>query len=268
MADNAVWFGVSGDMKWVPAPLANYTSNMVRWRTSDMLINGGASVRQSTTAHKELSLSWPVQSQESLAPLVSYFQQPGPFYYLDPLNAESNAIPAYWASPGVMDDSPALVTGGVVNPTIVSDSSGVALGYPTQGVNVVATAVTPTGINIPVPPGYSLHVGAHGTGTGIVVNGVNGATIPLTSTTRTNIVVPGPGIFNIGFRVGTTTLIGLIAQVLPQGRVPDKGGFLPGLGHSTLELNGNPTVTSYSVGIPNAQAGIAADFIETGAWSS
>lgn len=126
---NNVWFGTENDMRWVPAPLPNYTPAQVRWRAKDQYLNGGAGVRQSTASHKELSLSWPVQSQEDLAPLVSYLQQAGPYFYLDPLNAEANAVPAYWSMPGLVQDGPPLIPG--VAPSYVPTVGGRTLGYPT-----------------------------------------------------------------------------------------------------------------------------------------
>ena len=65
---------------------------------------------------------------------------------------------------------------------------------------------------------------------------------------------------------GSVQLNGLIAQILPEGETPEPGGFVSGQGHSGLRLNSDPMVTQYSVSIPNAQIGMSADFIETGAW--
>lgn len=134
---NAVWFGTENDMRWIPAPAANYDTSFVGWQMVDQYMNGGSGTRKSTVKHKELSLTWPVQSQESLAPLVSYLQQEGPFFYIDPLNAQSNVIPSYWANPSLVeqDDGPYLVDTSEYS--YENDSSGISLGYPIRCVRFV-----------------------------------------------------------------------------------------------------------------------------------
>ena len=266
LMNNAVWFGTENDMRWIPAPAANYTSQNVRWRATDQLLNGGARIRQSVASHKNLSLSWPVQSQESLAPIVSYLGSGGPFYYLDPINAQSNALPYYWSAPGAVPDGPPLIDDVDIEYSTASSTN--PMSYP----QAYATYAVPSGGKvtnaiIPVPDGYSLYLGYHGTGTGIAVGAQTAAAIPVTSVQRTNLVVSGPTLAQVRLLAGSHTIHGIIAQVLPDGQVPDPGGFLPGVGHSQLALANDPTITSYSAYLPNAQTGIAADFVEVGAWS-
>ena len=94
--------------------------------------------------------------------------------------------------------------------------------------------------------------------------------VPMLSTSdsqRTNVSVDGPSTLSVSI-VGTNDVQvnGMIAQVLPRGETPEPGGFISGQGHSGLRLNGDPLVTQYSVSLPNAQIGVSAEFIETGAW--
>lgn len=263
--NNGVWFGTENNMQWVPAPAANYTATNVRWRATDLFLNGGAAVRQSTASHKELSLSWPVQSQEALAPLVSTLQQAGPFYYLDPINGASNAVPSYWAQPGMVQDGPPLVQG--VEPNYTPSTGGESLGYPTTAWNTTVAGTTKTAIKIPIPSGYAAYVGVHGTGPGVIVNGITMSYLSVTSSTTVHpSAVPTGNFVEISLPSGNHNISGIVVQVLPSGQEPINGPFLPGVGHSALQLNGDPTVTNYSVAIPQAQTGIAADFIEVGSW--
>ena len=261
---NEVWFGTEGNLQWVPAPAANYNTSNVRWRATDVFLNGGAAVRQSTASHKELSLSWPVQSQEVLAPLVSTLQQAGPYYYLDPIAGASNALPPYWAQPGMVQDGPPLVPG--VTPQYIPSTGGESLNYPSKALNIYLPVGGKTSIKIPIPSGYVAYVGVHGSGSGSIYGDQTVPHIPVTSSERTNFAVANQPFFTLELLPGTHSISGIILQVLPSGSDPVNGKFLPGVGHSELVLNGDPTITNYSVAIPHAQTGVAADFIEVGAW--
>jgi len=96
------------------------------------------------------------------------------------------------------------------------------------------------------------------------------AAAPMLSTSdsqRTNVSVSGPSTLSVSV-AGTNDVQvnGLIAQILPNGETPEPGGFISGQGHSGLRLNSDPMITQYSANIPNAQIGVSAEFIETGAW--
>lgn len=262
---NAVWFGTENDMRWVPAPAANYTKSRVRWRAVDQLLHGGANVRQSLVSHKTLSLSWPVQSQESLSPIVQFLEGNGPYFYLDPLEAQSNVVPPYWAEPWLsVEHGPIFMAGA--QPWVTVEAS--ANNYPVRVYHsATITVTTDTNLKIPVPDGHTLYLGVHGTGTSNVRVGTTEASLlPVSSTQRTNLTVSGPTLARVRFTPGTLAISGIIAQVLPNGRVPLSGGFLPGLGHTEIELASDPTIISYSANLPNAQTGISADFVEVGAW--
>ena len=265
LMNNAVWFGTENDMRWVPAPAANYASQQVRWRAVDQLLNGGARIRQSRAGHKALSLVWPVQSQESLAPVVNYLTQDEPLYYVDPLNAQSNALPAYWAAPGVIPDGPELIPGADIEYTLVA--TGKDLNYPVKAISFTLATTTYSNIKLPIPNGYTAFIGVHGTGADVIANGISAPKIALTSTQRTNLQVSNVPFLTLGFLTGAHVVNGIVVQMLPTGQAPIAGGFLPGLGHSALEVSEDPTITSYSANLPNAQTGIAVDFVEVGAWS-
>ena len=85
--------------------------------------------------------------------------------------------------------------------------------------------------------------------------------------TRTNMSFFGPGFARLRAPQGDFVLQGVIAQILPNGQQPVKGPFIPGMGHTGLELKDNPSITQYSANIPNAQIGVAASFVEAEAWT-
>ena len=66
---------------------------------------------------------------------------------------------------------------------------------------------------------------------------------------------------------GTVTINGLIGAIRPNtDPALGSGGFITGHGTTGLALKGEPQLTEYSAGIPNAQIGLSADLIEVGAW--
>lgn len=263
-----VWFGTRENMGWVPAPSTGGSVTDVRWRDVAELLNGGAHVRQSATSHRTLSLSWGVQSLESLAPVISALHLPGPYFYVDPLAAISNIVPPYWAIPSLwLRDGPPLVPN--ITPTRGTITS--TNGYHAETVNFTTTSAVISNLEFAIPEGYTLHVGVHGSGTGRVRlnTGSYGALLSVGSTTRTNLTANGPGFATLRFEGGKTFQIaGIIAQILPKGKTPVNGGFLPGAGFTALQLADNPMSTDYSAVLPNAQRGLAADFVEVGAWSA
>ena len=96
---------------------------------------------------------------------------------------------------------------------------------------------------------------------------VSAPMLSVSDSQRTNVSVDGPSTFSVSVSgTNDVQVNGMIAQVLPNGQKPEPGGFISGQGHSGLRLKGDPLVTQYSVSIPNAQIGVSAEFIETGAW--
>lgn len=265
MAKKEVWFGTEQDMRWIPAPLANYVRGLVKFRAEDLYLNGGAFLRQSDAGHAEISLSWAVQSAESLAPAVTLLDQPGPLHYVDPIAMKNNVVPPYWAMPMLgLTDGPPLVPG--VEPVKVSGTS--TNGYPAVSARFVVSKATNTNLSIPVPPGHTLHLGVHGTGGTYRINGGT-AVSPLTvaNNTRTNLTFTGPGFANLQLASAATyNIAGIIAQILPTGKTPKAGGFLPGQGTTGLMLKDDYSLTNYSSELPNAQQGLAATLVEVGAW--
>lgn len=92
-------------------------------------------------------------------------------------------------------------------------------------------------------------------------------TLSPNDTTRTNMSFFGPGFARLRAPQGNFVVQGIVAQILPNGQQPAKGPFIPGMGHTGLELKDNPSITQYSANIPNAQIGVAASFVETEAWT-
>lgn len=272
-----MFFGTADRMTWVQCPAVNMGANSVRWIATSKFVNGGASQRQSATSHMEYSVAWNPTSYENLSPIMSYFNGTygdGPLYFLDPGVMKQNVLPVWYAAPFLQALSgPSLSVLGTGYPSVTATEAN-TLGYPTRSAQF---SVTTTGnelvpVRIPVPVGYTLHVGAHGLGptVRISVGGTLGTLLSVHTTQRTNVEVVGTGglvdLKFIGTVASSAQIAGVIAQVLPTGQSVAPGGFLPGMGHSGVRLAGDPQVTEYSAALEHVSYGMTADLIETGIW--
>lgn len=278
MARKEVWFGTAESMSWIPAPSVNMGLGSTAWRTVGNYINGGAVQRQSTAASRAYSMSWAAHSQADIYPVLAYLEGnygAGPLFFCDPFAMTTNALPQWLAAPYMMaQEAPNF---GGTRPYVLSNTGPSTANYPSRSLQLeVVTTTTYKSFRVPVPPGYTLHIGAHGNRTGTaavrVVNAISGVGSNLTmmdtiTSTRTNASFTGGAHYLVTVAgAGVLTLTGLIAQILPDGETPEIGPWLPGRGNSGLRLSGDPMVTGYSAAITHASVGLSAEFVETGAW--
>ena len=282
MASQLFYFGTEEQMAWVPAPKTGMTANSVKWRASGLLLNGGAFARSSTASHLEYNMAWPVMSREESYSLIDYFNGvygEGPFYFIDPMAAAYNVLPNWMAAPRLQTvDAPSMVSGVTPNP-----GGWVPTNYfypgPTAIYSLAAAQVGKQFI-FPVPPGYTFRFGWHGTATGTARVQVSGATTlaisPISSTgsfirVSDSVVRDATGFVGVqligGASGGTLTLRGMTAVILPTSTPDPSGNFVSGRGNSGVLLRDDPQVTAYSAVLNNTAVGVAANFIETGAWT-
>ena len=125
--------------------------------------------------------------------------------------------------------------------------------------------------SVVLPGGDVLEYGWEGTPGGsasferLVPQGNTVTALPPSSNVRVNASFPGGTTYTLTV-LGGSLLNGTIAQILPEGETPTTGGFLPGMGHSMLSLNGDVSITEYSAVLENYQMALTANFIETGTW--
>jgi hypothetical protein len=281
-----VWFGTKSYMQWVPAPAVDVQAGKQGYQNQLTFTNGGAWVRRSKTAFKRFLFSWNMKNRDEVRPILDYAD--GLYgneyvYYLNPFAADMNALPVYWAQPYMnYYDGPVLVDR--VRPSIVNNGTSTN-GYPVESAvyTVTSTSTVPS-IFIPIPPGYTAWVGAHGqlqSGSASVrvtpeLTAVASGTpvdltlLPSSSTDRTNVSFSGNNFIGITLTMrsassGVLVLDGLIVQVLPDGSVPLSGGFISGQGQSGMSFASQPVVSEYSAALD--RVGVSAELIETEAWS-
>ena len=142
-------------------------------------------------------------------------------------------------------------------------------------------AETPQKLWLPIPPGKTLWIGAHGapndgayvrvtpfTGPGTSGTPVDLVNEPVTSNTRvTDSFSSASGYVGVEVSLegyGSLNLVGVIAQILDNGIAPQPGGFIGGMGHSGCTFRGKPTKLAYSSAMDFI--GSSATLVETEGW--
>lgn len=282
-----IYFGTKTNMQWVSDYVVDVDAQKSGWSARADFTGGGSWVRRSKVAAKQYNLSWNMKTREELQPILDYADGvygDGYIYFNNPMWMDKNVLPSYWANPSQnYYDGPVVVNG--VRPTLVQNPSSTN-GYPTEYAvyNLTSSMVSPS-IFIPIPPGYTAHVGVHG----VLDSGSSGRVqvtpeinalqsgpsqdmgfISATSTTRTNAQFSGDQYLGItlSFRSsssGTIIIYGIIVQILPNGKTPERGGFINGQGQSGMQFETFPKVTEYSAGL--GLVGMSAKLVETEAWA-
>jgi hypothetical protein len=273
-------------MKWVPYPQVDGTSfTKGGWNSLLEYKNGGARVSSSRSGYQSYTFGW-LGSRDDLrfikdlaSGLYDNSDATDLIYFLDAQAADKNLLSPVWASPAVAaSDGLTLFPGQV--PSLVQTPAN-ALDYPARSA-VYTTNTASSSTFIPIPPGYTAWVGAHGSATGsagILVTTTQGLTsgaqtkltmLSVTDVTRVNASFDSTvcdGIL-ISYTNGgssstdTLTVSGMMVQVLPSGTTPTQGGFISGQGHSGCQFVGAPQETPYMFD----RIGITARLVETGAW--
>lgn len=278
-----MYFGTRERMTWVKCPAFNADLSTQGWGTSGTYLNGGGYVRGSLTRHKVFQFAWNLAKSEDIRSILDYstgMYGEGPIYFLDPFAVSQNVLPMYWSAPRLAkEDAPVLIKDQ--RPTLVTTGTN-TFGYPTKSaVYTLTSASRSAELFIPVPEGYTFHLGVHGTATGtakvsVTPVGLNGnvttaQTAPVMTvdtSQRTNTAISSVSGVTLSLTgAGVITLAGLIAQILPDGQDVATGGFISGQGNSGVRFEpGSITLTGYSS--PEAQdlQGATATLREVAAW--
>jgi hypothetical protein len=282
MSDGCFYIGTRNKMLEVRAPSVNMPSTKSGWSNRINYLNGGASVRRSKSAHKEYIMTWNSIDRDQariILDLADGIYGNGDIYWHDPFAADRNVLPQWWASPmqGGYDGLP-LNAGerGVLFPTDPN-----TLNLPTESIEYDVALGTSRSVWIPIPAGYTAHVGAYGvdgTGGTLVATPTTGPTTEGAATALTLLDVSDPSRFTNTFSSanfdgvqlslggsGTILLTGIMIQVLRNGVSPAPGLFISGQGNSGCSFGEQPTYTPYSAALD--KVGVVAQLVETGGWA-
>lgn len=279
---HAMWMGPRGYEQWVPMPAISPGYTRSSWGSTSSLLNGGATIRQSKTAHNVYAFEWNNGRRDDIAPVRDMAEGlwdtgPGPtlIYFIDPVEADRNLMPAHWAAPAVTaEDGPSLLRGNRPTAALLAASGW---GLPARAA-VFGAGGQQRSVYVPIPPGFRAHFGWVGSGAGQVLlrqataTGANGTQTPAplgdggawtnASVDRASDVI-GVEVALAG--TGAVTVRAMTLQVLPIGRSPRTNvRWWAGRGHSGCQFQEKAGLVPLSVPLDLEAA--SATLEETGAW--
>jgi len=276
------YMGTRNQMLEIRAPSVNMPSSKQGYFSKVDFLNGGTSIRRSTAAHKNYTMTWNSLDRDDarvILDLADGVYGTGPLYVHDPIAADRNVLPQWWATP-----SQGLYDGLALNDSargeaVITPSN--ALGFPVESVRYVVDAGLSRSVWVPIPKGFTAHVGAYGfdgSGGTVVATPTVSASSSGAPVTLTLLDVTDSSRFNRSFSsaffdgvmlslggAGTLTLSGILVQVLETGVTPDSGGFISGQGNSGLQFVTQPTYTPYSSALD--RVGVVAELTEYYGWT-
>jgi hypothetical protein len=282
MSDSCFYIGTRSKMLEVRAPSVNMPSSKQGYFSKVDFLNGGSSVRRSVAAHKNYTMTWNLIDRDEarvILDLADGVYGNGPYYIHDPMAADRNVLPQWWATPsqGLYDGLPLngdLRGEGIVTP-------GNDLGFPAESVRYEVVSGFTRKVWVPIPRGYTAHVGAFGaagTGGTVVATPTINALVSDTPVTLDLMSVNDDSRFNQTFSSdvydgvelslggsGVVVLSGIMVQVLKTGVTPETGGFISGQGNSGLQFVSQPTYTPYSAALD--KVGVVAELAEYYGWT-
>lgn len=167
MTDKTVWFGTEEKMGWIPAPSPGVGRSTTRWRVGGQFLNGGQWRKESASGSRTCSLQWPVMTGDKVRKITAFLEGSygdGPFYYSDPFSEGVNSAPQWLAAPWLATKGAPAFT---PNPVQI-DTPANTRNYPSYGARYAVTPGTSKTVRLPVPEGYTAHIGAHGQPVGVL----------------------------------------------------------------------------------------------------
>jgi hypothetical protein len=285
-----MWIGPRGGELWFPAPIAGAAFTPVGWSSGSptTYINGNAGIRRSKNTHMDYPMSWGVYSRARLSALRDMYtgaRGPGLIYFIDPMAADLNVLPAQWAFPAsaAYDATPLI---GNDRPGLITTSLN-QWGQPPESVQYALTSgAVSREIYIPIPPGYDAWFGVTGSisGTGgvtltpVVLGDTLGTPVTPVMLAASSGTLVNTKISGVDYRgvivslnpegtATSVTLTSMCMQILDQNQSPVGGNFIGGWGNSGCEFVEAPLITSISsVNGPDGegQAKAACHLVEVG----
>jgi hypothetical protein len=217
----------------------------------------------------------------------------GFLFWNDPFAMETNMFAPAWASPAMEIDSDWYAicpdNAGIVKSKVLTSSISGLVGsntynYPMYAAKYVAPedpTLESDKFTFHIPNGYTLWIGLHGhhgtTGKAFIrptLAGTVGTAVELTplgvnvanrfSTSISSSVADTAEFYLAKIAPSSCTfyIVGLIAQLLPTGQVPQTGNFYSGRGTTGLEFGSFPQIEYYSSNVNEGQIGMSATLVE------
>lgn len=274
-----MYFGTRDRMQWVKCPASGMGRGSQRYSSDGVFTNGGGWSTSSLAGHLVYEMNWNFLRQTEKEAIRDYYDGTygsGLIYFLDPFAMSRNVLPAAWANPALaLEGGPPLSPDA---PYAADVALAHSLGAPTRSIVYSFSANSQRShLWIPVPDGYTLHIGALNATTGDVrlnVEADSGISQDIPEDTLlephnllgTSLSQCGGGATLRILGSGDITLQGIMAQVLPDGQAPTAQGFISGQGHSGCRFSGDIVDTGYSAPSALDYSALSFTLRETGSW--
>ncbi len=299
---SSVYFGNDQYQTWIKAPRTGLRAPTANWSSTGTLLSGRAYLNRSDASHRRFEMAWlgPLndpdneRSLHTIKDFADGLYGEGPFFWNDPYATKSNMFPPAWAAPAISIDSDWYAIcpddAGIQKEKVLTADIANLVGNNTNNYPLYAAKYTAPGnpnaqsdkFTFYIPEGFTLWLGLHGHhgGTGAAFGkpynraGAEGTPVQLTplgvnTATRVNVSFSGATTSKVEFYLAkiapqpcTFHVVGLIAQLLPNGVTPETGSFISGRGTTAVEFANTPDIEYYSSVINNGQVGMSASFIE------
>jgi hypothetical protein len=276
------YMGTRNQMFEVRAPSVNMPSSKQGYFSKVDFLNGGTAIRRSTAAHKNYTMSWNAMERDEARQILDIADGlfgTGPVYIHDPISADRNVLPQWWATPAIGGRDGLPLNDGARGELVTTPAN--SLNFPHDSITYTVLDGTTRRLWVPIPAGHTAWVGAYGAdgtgGTVVATPTVDSATDG-TAETLTMLGVTDNARFNESFAsssydgvtlslggAGTLTLSGIMVQVLETGVTPETGGFISGQGNSGLQFVSQPAYTPYSSALD--RVGVVAELAEYYGWT-
>lgn len=257
-----MYLGAKANMKWVPAPLTGPDLTPNQYVSENPFLRGSQSLFQSVAGARQYPYEFGLKTNSEINHLLNtasgaYGQD---VYFLDPFAMNTNVLPIHWSQPWMAAYGAPNLMGKDKYKQALTPTTSNTFDYPTMSAVMGLDAGNATWspgqsltLWIPVPSGYTFHFGAHSNTAGasnpyIGITPDGGSeTAPVmlannTSTLTNYTYTPGS---NSGVTLKlngnpalTSSISGMVAQVLPAGTAAPTGSFIAGKGHSGCRFVG------------------------------
>lgn len=277
------YMGTRERMLEVRAPSVNMPSSKAGYFNKVDFLNGGTAIRRSTAAHKNYTMSWNSMDRDEARQILDIADGvlgTGPVYVHDPISADRNVLPQWWATPAIGGRDGLPLNDGTRGELVTTPAN--SLNFPTDSITYTVLSGETRRLWVPIPTGHTAWIGIHGAdGTGgtmvatPTVDAVNDGSpvtltiLDVTDDTRFNQSFASSSYDGVSLALGgagTLTLSGIMVQVLETGVTPETGGFISGQGNSGLQFVSQPAYTPYSSALN--KVGVVAELAEYYGWTS
>jgi hypothetical protein len=159
-----MWFGTKQFSRWIKVQSPDSTPGMAGASDRIDYGNGGVALRESINGHMEYALTWNRLTQREAREITDFaygLYGSDLLYLSEPSATGQNALNKAWSAPGLTAKD-GIPLAGDVRPTLVKNFDQ-SQDYPVDMAQYQIGESTPRrSFYVPVPPGHTAWVGAHG----------------------------------------------------------------------------------------------------------